>query len=147
MSNTDRQVEFFIFDIFIAIKKIQDTLKDFTTPQQLLYSYRDWDSVIREFEIIGEASKYLLRENLIKNDYQIIVDFRNKITHGYFGIDEEIVWAIAHHDLLEFLQTIELLIKNIDTSLKQELFESFKEDNKHLEFILKELKRLENGKK
>jgi uncharacterized protein with HEPN domain len=147
MSNKDRGVELFIFDIFIAIHKIQDTLKDFHTPQELLFSYRDWDSVIREFEIIGEASKYLLRENLIKSEYQVIVDFRNKISHGYFGIDEDLVWSIAEYDLKEFLDTIELLIEFLDISLKKELIESFQEDNKHLEFILKELKRFDNEKK
>jgi len=111
----------------------------------LLFSYRDWDSVIREFEIIGEASKHLLKANLIKNDYQVIVDFRNKIAHGYFGIDESVVWSIAHSDLKDFLQTIRSLILDIEPVLKQELLLAFEEDNKYLDFIVDALKGLENG--
>ena len=53
-----RQIELFVFDIFIAILKIEQTLEKCNNPQDLVYSYIDWDSVIREFEIIGEASKY-----------------------------------------------------------------------------------------
>jgi uncharacterized protein with HEPN domain len=144
-SQNSRIVELFLFDIFVAIYKIQDILKDFKSAQELLFSYRDWDSVIREFEIIGEASKHLLKANLIKNDYQVIVDFRNKIAHGYFGIDESVVWSIAHSDLKDFLQTIRSLILDIEPVLKQELLLAFEEDNKYLDFIVDALKGLENG--
>ena len=60
-----RTIAFFIFDIFIAILKIEYTSSNFTNSQDLLHSYTDWDSVIREFEIIGEASKHLLKEGVI----------------------------------------------------------------------------------
>ena len=68
MSN--RQIEFFVFDIFVAILKIEHTASKFENPQDLLHSYTDWDSVIREFEIIGEVSKYLLNENILKDEYR-----------------------------------------------------------------------------
>ena len=60
VSKVDRNVEMFVFDIFIAIQKIKDVSSKFDNVQDLLHSYTSWDSVIREFEIIGEASKYLL---------------------------------------------------------------------------------------
>ena len=132
-----RVPEMFMFDIFIAIHKIKNTITDYTDAQKLLYSYRDWDSVIREFEIIGEASKRLL----VNGDFQIIVDFRNRITHGYFGIDENLVWSIAENDLTDFLQIIQSLISKIEPHLKQELIVSFKEDNKYLDFIVNVLEQ------
>ena len=89
----DRNIELFIFDIFIAIQKIKKVSSKFDNVNDLLHSFTDWDSVIREFEIIGEASKYLLRDKLLTKDYQIVVDFRNQITHEYFGIDQDIVWT------------------------------------------------------
>ncbi len=55
----DRPVEMFIFDIYIATLKIKETVKNFDNAQSLLHDFRSWDSVIREFEIIGEASKHV----------------------------------------------------------------------------------------
>ena len=139
INNVDRPVEMFIFDIYIAILKIEDTSSKFSNVQDLLYSYNHWDSVIREFEIIGETSKYLLKDELFSKKYQVLVDFRNKITHEYFGIDQDIVWLIIYNDLDEIKNMIMELIYNIESGLKKELIESFLEDNRYLEFVVKKL--------
>ena len=141
----DRNIELFIFDIFIAIQKIKKVSSKFDNVNDLLHSFTDWDSVIREFEIIGEASKYLLRDKLLTKDYQIVVDFRNQITHEYFGIDQDIVWATIYNDLDIFQAIILELIDNIEPNLKQELIESFIEDNYYLDFIIKSLKELKHA--
>ena len=60
MNKIDRVTEMFVFDIYIASLKIEKVVSEFDNAQTLLYDFRSWDSVIREFEIIGEASKYLL---------------------------------------------------------------------------------------
>ena len=144
IGNINRKIEMFLFDIFIAINKIK-VVKDFDNSDDLLHSFKDWDTVIREFEIIGEASKYLLKNNLLDNEFRKIVDFRNRITHNYFGIDPEIVFHISKYELDDFLKVINKLINKIDSSLKNELIESFIEDNKYLDFIVKELKKLDKG--
>ena len=144
IENVDRRVEMFIFDIFIAIHKIKFVVKDFEKGDDLLFSWKDWDTVIREFEIIGEASKYLLKSDLLSKDYQVVVDFRNKITHNYFGIDSDIVLMIGKNNLDELLEIITNLIKNIKEPLKTELIESFIEDNRFIDFIVKELENLKN---
>jgi len=91
LSSTNREVELFVFDIYVAILKIETVSSEFENVENMLHDFRSWDSVIREFEIIGEASKYLLNENLLDTDYRRIVDFRNSIMHGYFGIEQNIV--------------------------------------------------------
>ena len=80
-----RAVELFVFDIFIAIVKIEKTASKFSDAQSLLHSYTEWDSVIREFEIIGEASRHLLREEMLTNEYRPVVDFRNVISMSILG--------------------------------------------------------------
>ena len=137
-----RKVEFFLFDIFIAILKIKEATKKFNSSQELLYSFLEWDTTIREFEIMGEASKFLIREKLLPKEYQIIVDFRNLITHKYFGIDEDIVWSIIQNDLPNFEKTILDIIRKIEPNLREELVNSFIKDNKHLDFITKQLKEI-----
>ncbi len=137
MSN--RQIEFFVFDIFVAILKIEHTASKFENPQDLLHSYTDWDSVIREFEIIGEASRYLLNEKILKNEHRIVVDFRNVIIHEYFGIDNVEVWGIIHNNLKSFRRVTLDIIDNIEKNLKVELIDAFIEDNHYLDFVVKEL--------
>ena len=142
INKVDRDIELFIFDIFIAIQKIKKVSSDFDNVQDLLHNFTSWDSVIREFEIIGEASKYLLKEKLLAKDYQVVVDFRNHITHEYFGIDPNIVWATINIDLVPYESTILIIINNIKSNLKQELIESFKEDNHYLDFVIEALEEL-----
>ncbi len=134
-----RQIELFVFDIFIAILKIEQTSAKFNNPQDLVYSYTDWDSVIREFEIIGEASKYLLKENILQKEHRAVVDFRNVIIHEYFGIDSDEVWEIIHNNLKSFYQIIILIIKEIEPDLKDELIDAFIEDNSYLDFAVEKL--------
>lgn len=142
INKVDRGVELFIFDIYIAILKIKKVSTKFNNVQDLLYSFTDWDSIIREFEIIGEASKYLLRDNLLDAYYRRMVDFRNNITHEYFGIDQNIVWEIIHKKLDDIEVIILELIENIELNLKQELIESFIEDNNYLNFVVDKLKNI-----
>jgi len=144
INKVDRDIELFIFDIYIALLKIKQVANEFGNVQTLLHDFRSWDSVIREFEIIGEATKYLLRDKLITKEHQRIVDFRNQIMHEYFGLDQDVVWTIIGTDLDSFEGIILKLIKNIEPSLKYELLETFIEDNKYLDFIVKALERLEN---
>jgi uncharacterized protein with HEPN domain len=145
VDKVDRNIELFIFDIFVAIQKIQKVSSKFDNVDKLLHSFTDWDSVIREFEIISKASKYLLRDKLIEQSNQRIVDFRNQITHEYFGIDQEIVWGIINQKLTPFEEAILELIKNIEPRLKQELIESFIEDNHYLDFIIEALRELNHA--
>jgi len=66
--------------------------------QDFKWDYKTVDAVIRNFEIIGEASKNLPAE--IKEKYENVpwdemYRLRNRISHEYFGIDYEIIWSIA----------------------------------------------------
>lgn len=144
INRVDRDIELFVFDIYIAILKIKKVSSEFENVQALLYDFRSWDSVIREFEIIGEASKYLLKNNLLDKQYRKIVDFRNAITHEYFGIDQDIVWGIIEQKLDDIQNIILDLINSIENNLKRELINSFIEDNRYLDFIVEALKELKN---
>ena len=137
-----RETELFLFDIFVAIEKIKNVVSDFKSADELHFDFRSWDSVIREFEIIGEASRHLIKNEMLSKEYQIIVDFRNKITHEYFGIDQNIVWQIAQNELKDIEEAIIKAISKVDYKLKIELIEGFMKDNNHLSFITDALNSL-----
>lgn len=65
------------------------------------------DAVIRNFEIIGEASSRLSEVFKSRNQeipWHRLRGFRNRIVHEYFGVDLEIVWSIIENDL-DYLMT------------------------------------------
>ncbi len=67
-------------------------------------------AIIRELEIIGEASKNLsvkFRENNNTIEWNLIAGFRDKLIHHYFGINLERVWNILEFDLLNLKKEIE----------------------------------------
>ncbi len=142
MSN--RVIEIFLFDIFVAIVKIEIVISKFDSADELLHDFISWDSVIREFSIVGEATNMCIKEGLISKEYRVIVDFRNKIIHHYFGIDSEAVWNISNSELKEFKKYIVQKIKDIENkSLKEELISSTIEDNQKYLFVLNELQQLQ----
>ena len=71
-----------------------------------------------------------------------MVDFRNQITHEYFGIDQDVVWTIIYVDLIPFEEVIIELIDSIEQDLKDELISTYIEDNSYLDFIVNSLKEL-----
>lgn len=76
------------------------------------------DAVIRNLEIIGEASNNIEKhypefaaahpELPLSFAYQM----RNAIAHGYFKVDYEIVWRTIHRDLPGLYQRVRELAKN-----------------------------------
>jgi uncharacterized protein with HEPN domain len=129
----------------MAILKIEDVVKGFKSSDDLLHDYKSWDTVIREFEIIGEATKHLIKFGLLPAEFRVVVDFRNRITHEYFGIDKDEVWDIIHSKLGEFKGIVLSLINSLEREIKLKLIESFIEDNHYLPFIVRYLENLKNG--
>jgi len=108
----------------------------------LLYDCKSWDAVIRELELVGESVKNLINYKIFDETKRNIVNFRNIITHHYFGIDEDIVWDILKNKLPQLKIETKEIIKSLPN--KNEIVDYFIEDNKHFDFIVKPLKALKD---
>jgi uncharacterized protein with HEPN domain len=74
------------------------------------------DAVIRQIEVIGEAAKRLspeLRQTRADIPWQDIAGMRDKLIHGYFGVEIPQVWLTLVTDfpafkteILKILQTL-----------------------------------------
>ncbi len=136
-----RKIEFYLVDIFIAADKISRYIEKFENAEVFLHSELEWDATIRELEIIGEATNKLLQENILAPQFRMIVDFRNQIAHGYFGIDEEIVWEVATILLEDFICTLHDIVQEHKIDLN-EAIEAAKEDHHYNLATLSLLERL-----
>jgi uncharacterized protein with HEPN domain len=75
--------------------------------------YKTIDAVIRNFEIIVEASKNLpdfVKEKYTNIPWREMYYLRNKVSLEYFGIDYEIIWNIASNYLPENKSHIDQII-------------------------------------
>jgi len=74
------------------------------------------DAVIRNFEIIGEAANNLTDEiyqNYPNAQGRKIIGLRNRLIHGYFGVDYKILWQVIKENLPSFKADIENVIKDL----------------------------------
>lgn len=72
------------------------------------------DAVIRRLEIIGEAVKNLpadFKRKYPDVSWQKISGLRDKLIHGYFGVDLELVWEIVQKNLPPFKEQIKKMLK------------------------------------
>jgi len=87
----ERDNSLYVLDILIAGNKIERYIKEIESIPELFNNDPIWDATIRELTLIGEAVNILIKDEIIDHKYRRLVDFRNMIVHGYFGIDEDIV--------------------------------------------------------
>lgn len=55
---------------------------------------------VRSLEIIGEAAKKVptgFRADYPEIDWRAMAGMRDRLIHGYFGVDYEIVWDVVQH--------------------------------------------------
>jgi len=93
----------YLEDIQLSISRISEYIADLDFVS-FKRDYKTIDAVIRNFEIIGEASKNL--PDFVKDKYpnmpwREMYYLRNKVSHEYFGIDYEIIWDIVTNYLPE----------------------------------------------
>jgi uncharacterized protein with HEPN domain len=70
------------------------------------------DAVVRNVEIIGEASRQVPDEFKARHPalpWAQMVGLRNRIVHDYAGIDLELIWEIVQHSLPDLRVRLEKL--------------------------------------
>lgn len=118
MSHDQQRLADYLSHILEAIERI-DRYTDDMDEVAFLRSEMVQDAVIRNFEIIGEASNNIQKHypEFAADHPELPLSFayqmRNVVAHGYFKVDLEIVWKTIHTDL----QGLYALVKQVHQSL------------------------------
>ena len=97
-----------IRDYLVYLTHIRDALQQIVTYTDgmdyagFLLNHMAQDAVIRQFEIVGEATKNLsdaFRERHTAMPWKDLAGFRDKLIHQYFGVDLAMVWQSVVDDV------------------------------------------------
>jgi uncharacterized protein with HEPN domain len=96
-----RDYRLYLDDILDAIKRVRDYVRgmDYT---RFSSDTKTQDAVVRNLEIIGEASRQLpakVREKVTTIEWIKMMSLRNILVHEYFGVNLLIIWDIVEHKL------------------------------------------------
>ncbi len=113
MKKRNRNYLMYLEDIITSMDRIAEYI-DGLSFDEFKKDYKTADAVIRNFEVIGEASRNLPIE--IRSKYEDVpwdemYLLRNKVSHEYFGIDYEIIWDVATNYLPENKSQIERILQ------------------------------------
>ena len=74
-----------------------------------------FDAIVRKLELIGEAASHVpqeIRENYPEIPWRRIIGLRNTLIHGYFSLDDGILWSVTRDDVPELLESLQRLIQH-----------------------------------
>ena len=106
-----RPIDLLLSDILDAIDRVPIYIEGLSF-DAFSNDQKSIDAVVRNLEIIGEAASRLpdeFKEKHPQVEWHKVVGLRNRIIHGYFGIDLKIIWQIIHADLPKLRQTLSRL--------------------------------------
>lgn len=112
MKREERSHKMFLEDIQTAMSRIAEYIEGYDF-EHFKKDYKTVDAVIRNFEIIGEASKKMgdeIKEKYSDVPWREMYYLRNRVSHEYFGVDYEIIWDIATNYLPENKARIDQII-------------------------------------
>lgn len=107
----------YVEDILEAIRRIEGyvdglTFDDFSRDQMVV------DAVVRNFEVIGEASKRVpvgTRRGHPGVPWGIMAGMRDKLIHAYFGVDVGVLWATVKEDIPALRDAVEELLRELES--------------------------------
>lgn len=72
----------------------------------------NYDATLRNLELIGEAATHITDEIRAAHPevpWRLIIATRNRLIHGYLGIDKDTLWSILQDDVPALLPLLESL--------------------------------------
>lgn len=74
---------------------------------------RTYDAVMRNIELIGESAARVpghVRDSHADMEWRSIIATRNRVAHGYLGIDDDVIWDIVQAGIPDMLHKLRRLL-------------------------------------
>ena len=74
------------------------------------------DAVLRNLELIGEAATHVpadVRTSAPDVPWRMVVAVRNRLIHGYLGIDDDTLWSVVIDDLAPLRKGLTTLLARL----------------------------------
>ena len=107
----EREWRFYIDDMISFAQKVI-TYTSGLDQAGFIASGLNYDATVRNLELIGESATHIpetIREASPQIPWRLIIATRNRLIHGYLGIDNDTLWSIITSDIPELLESLSQL--------------------------------------
>ena len=104
----EREWRFYIDDMIAFAQKVS-AYTDGLDQAGFVSSGLNYDATIRNLELIGESATHIPEAVRTENPqipWRLIIATRNRLIHGYLGIDNDTLWSIIRSDIPSLLPNL-----------------------------------------
>ena len=108
-----REWRFFIDDMIAFARKVI-AYTHALDQARFVASGLNYDAALRNLELIGEAATHIPEDVRSANPqipWRLVIATRNRLIHGYLGIDNDTLWSIVSSDIPALLSAL-IALKN-----------------------------------
>lgn len=106
----------YLHDILESVDDVESFVEGMSF-EEFVKDRKTKNAVLRSIEVIGEASRQLpvaLREKYPEVPWKEIIGMRDKLIHGYSGIDFETVWKATKEDVPSLKKLIQKILGDLE---------------------------------
>ncbi len=106
-----REWRFYLDDMIGFAEKVMAYTEGFDQAS-FVNSGLNYDATVRNLELIGEAATHLPESIRLAHPqipWRLIIATRNRLIHGYLGIDNDTLWSIIQTDIPALLPQLRKL--------------------------------------
>lgn len=112
---SSREWRFYLDDMIGFAEKVL-AYTDGLTQSDFITRDLNYDATPRKLELIGEAAAHIpeaVRSANPQIPWRVIIATRNRLIHGYLGIDNDTLWSIVRSDVPALLPQLLALKKRL----------------------------------